>query len=381
MTRRLLLAVSPGEIWAALTENDELVGLRLARTFGAARPGDLYLGRVVALRPELPAVLVDIGEERPAFLSGEDVPRGAKLREGEAVTVKVLKAARADKAAGLTTKLDADEQKFAVTGAPPKLLWRRETPLDSLLKEFSADEITIDDTAALAELKRNFAGIVTLHSGATPLFEAEGVAAAIETTMAARVALPKDGAITIEATAAAILVDVDGGRGGALAANLAAASEIGRQIRLRDLSGPIVIDFISMKERGHRTRVEAALKEAVGEGAQYLGWTRLGHFELVLKRRRASLMEMLFEHRPGAASVKTALMVALDALRQLQRESRAAPGKRFGLQVHPEIAACLDREAGEARRDLEARLGHAIKIVTETRPRDSVAVVDVSLPR
>ena len=124
------------------------------------------------------------------------------------------------------------------------------------------------------------------------------------------------------------------------------------------------------------------MKEAVGEGAQYLGWTRLGHFELVLKRRRASLTELLFEHRPGAASVKTALTVALDALRRLQRESRAAPGKRFGLQVHPEIAACLEREAGEARHDLEMRLGHAVKIIAETQPRDSIAVgVDVSSPR
>lgn len=381
MTRRLLLAISPGEIWAALTENDELVELRLARTFGAARPGDLYLGRVVALRPELPAVLVDIGEERPAFLSGEDMPRGTKLREGEAVTVKVLKAARADKAAGLTMKLDADEQKIVAGGAPPKLLRRRETPLTSLLKEFAADETVIDDIAALAEAKRNATGAVTLHNGAIPLFEAEGVAAAIESAVAARVALPRDGAIAIEATAAAILIDVDGGRGGALGANLAAAGEIGRQIRLRDLSGPIVIDFIGMKDRGQRARVEAALKEAVGEGAQYLGWTRLGHFELVLKRRRASLTELLFEHRPGAASVKTALTVALDALRQLQRESRAAPGKRFGLQIHPEIAACFEHEAGEARRDLETRLGRAIKIIVETRPRDSVAVVDVLSPR
>lgn len=381
MMRRLLLAISPGEIWAALTENNELIGLRLARAHGTARPGDLYLGRVVALRPELPAVLVDIGEGRPAFLSGEDMPRGTKLREGEAVTVRVLKAARADKAAGLTMKLDTDEQKVAAAGAPPKLLVQRETSLASLLKEFSADEIVIDDTAALAEAKRNATGAVTLHNGATPLFEAEGIAAAIKSAVAARVALPKDGAITIEATAAAILIDVDGGRGGALAANLAAANEIGRQIRLRDLSGPIVIDFIGMKERGQRARVEAALKEAVGEGAQYLGWTRLGHFELVLKRQRASLTELLFEQRPGAASVKTALTVALDALRQLQRESRAAPGKRFGLLVHPEIATCLEREAGEARCDLETRLGHAVKIIAEARPRDSVAVVDVSSPR
>ncbi len=193
-----------------------------------------------------------------------------------------------------------------------------------------------------------------------------------------RVPLPKDGAIAIEPTAAAILIDVDGGRGGALSTNLAAAPEIARQIRLRDLSGPVVIDFIGMKDRGARDRVAAALKQALGEGAQYLGWTRLGHFELALKRRRPSLTEQLFEQRPGTAATRTALTVALDALRRLQRESIAAPGKRFRLLVHPDIAASFDSDAAEARRDLEARLGYAVKIVVETRPRDSVAIDPVS---
>jgi ribonuclease G len=370
MTRRLLLALSPGEIWAALLVDDELSALRLVRTNGAARPGDLYLGRVVALRPELPAVLVDIGEERPAFLSGEDMPRGVKLREGEAVVVKVLKAARADKAAGLSMKLDVEDQKLAADGTAPKLLRRRETPLAGLIREFSADEIATDDSAALPEIKRLFDGPVRLRMGPQSLFEMHGVS--IDSVLTPRVALPKDGSITIETTSAATLIDVDGGRGGALSANLAAADEIARQIRLRDLSGPIVIDFIGMKERGPRVRVEAVLKQSLGEGAQYLGWTRLGHFELVMKRQRASLTEMLFEH--GSVAAKKPLTVALEALSQTQRDSRAAPGKRFGLTVHPEVAAVLDREAAEARRELEGRLGYRVSVAVEARPRNSFAV-------
>jgi Ribonuclease G/E len=210
-----------------------------------------------------------------------------------------------------------------------------------------------------------------LHSDPAPLFEAEHVGSAIAAALAPRVALPAGGAITLEATAAATMIDVDGGRGGALAVNLDAAVEIARQTRLRDLAGPIVIDFIGMKEADQRARVAAALKQALGLGPHYLGWTRLGHFELVVARRRASLTETLFD----GTGQKTPLTVALEALRRIQRESRHAPGKRFALHAHPDVAACLDGAARGARRELEARLGYALKITAEARARDTVAIV------
>jgi ribonuclease G len=373
---KLLLAVSPGEIWAALVAHGDLCALRLVRTYGTSKPGDLYLGRVVALRPELPAALVDIGEARPAFLGGEAIGRGIKLREGEIVTVKVIKAARADKATGLTMKLDREEREVRTAGTPPKLIRRRETVLASLIKELPADEIAIDDVSALGEVKRSFAGEVKVYLGEKPMLEAEGVAALIESAVAPRVALPVGGAISIDMTWAAILIDVDGGRAGALSANLAAAAEIGRQIRLRDLSGPIVIDFVGMRERSQRSQVVTALMRASGE-VQCLGWTRLGHFELVAKRHRPSLTEQLYERRTDAFAIRTPLTVALDGLRALQRESRATPGHRLGLRVHPEIAACFDREAADARRELEMRLGYTIKIDAEPRSRDSFALVPI----
>ncbi|HKW55263.1 MAG TPA: hypothetical protein VJO12_16350, partial [Stellaceae bacterium] len=109
MSGTLLIAASPGELWAALVEDETLRELRVFRVeAGRGRIGEVILGRVVALKAELPAALVDIGVARPAFLSAEDATPGsgiAALTEGGAITVQVTKEARADKAVGVSTRL------------------------------------------------------------------------------------------------------------------------------------------------------------------------------------------------------------------------------------------------------------------------------------
>ncbi|HKT20763.1 MAG TPA: hypothetical protein VJR47_22110, partial [Stellaceae bacterium] len=104
MSRTLFLSVSPGEIWAALEEEGALEGLRVLRSGAAGEAGGIFLGRVVALRPELPAALIEIGLDRPGFLDARDADprRGLSgLTEGSAVIVELIKAPRAEKAAGL----------------------------------------------------------------------------------------------------------------------------------------------------------------------------------------------------------------------------------------------------------------------------------------
>ena len=116
MSRTLACQVSPGEVWAALVEEGELIGLRVVREGDADVVGGVFLGRIVALRPELPAVLVDIGLDRPGFLDARDVDRkrGIEgLTEGQALIVEVTKAARADKAAGLRVLRAADTRRDA----------------------------------------------------------------------------------------------------------------------------------------------------------------------------------------------------------------------------------------------------------------------------
>jgi ribonuclease G len=379
MIRRLLIAASPGELWAALAEDNEAVALRLVRTDGAPRRGDVFLGRVVALRPELPAALVDIGAVRPAFLGVKEMPR-----EGEAMIVKVTRPARADKAATVTAKLTPEDMAQAKTGssaAPPILLHRRETALVELFGQFAAmpfDAVVIDDAATFATARPWLAGHrpeleVTLYRDSEPLFDANGVGGVIETAVSPRIALAGGGAITIESTLAATLIDVDGGEESAMAANLASVREIVRQIRLRDIAGPIVVDFIGMTNRGQRARVAAALDAALSDAdeVQVLGWTRLGHFEMLRPRRRPSLAEMLFEHEPSGGRRKTSLTVALEALRRLDRETRQAPAVRYRLRVSADVAAVLAGAASGALRNLEARLGRRVVVTADSRPREN----------
>jgi len=434
----LLLAVSPGELWAALVEGGEATALRVFRATRRVAIGEVILGRIVALRPDLPAALVDIGQDRPGFLSAEDAVPGkgiAALHEGQAVIVQVVKEPRADKAAGLSMRprlagrhavlrptrpgqdweargaaasvapdelaadLDALRRRWqaietaARSGDPPARLERAATPVALALGDFATgrpDRIIVDDRAALAEARAWLARHqpellekLELHPAALPLFEEHGVAGEIAAALAPRVGLPGGGALTIETTAAATLIDVDSGGGerrgkdaaaSALAVNLAAAHAIARHIRLRNLAGPIIIDFVGMRRREQRDRVRGALAEALaGDGdSEILGWTRIGHMELVRKRRQAPLGELLFEYRPGGGLVKTPLTVALEALRSLLREAEATPGRAPRLHLHPEVAAALEGEAREGLRALETRLGRPIALIPEPgRPRDS----------
>lgn len=116
VSRTLACQVSPGEVWAALEVDGELIGLRIARDGDADIVGGVFLGRIVALRPELPAALVDIGVDRPGFLDGRDIDRKrgiAGLTEGQTLIVEVAKAARADKAAGLRVLRASDARREA----------------------------------------------------------------------------------------------------------------------------------------------------------------------------------------------------------------------------------------------------------------------------
>lgn len=411
MTRTLLLSRSPGELWAALAENDGLAALRLWRVGSQGQPGEIVLGRVRAIRPELPAALIDIGLERSGFLSGEDVePRGglANLHEGQAIIVQVTKEARADKATGLSMRLQrrgnrlAEMERRAIAeaaaqpGPVPRLLGSSAGVLELALDALAAaalDEIVIDDAAALAEARRwvlhhapSLSERLILHRGRTPLFEDRGVSEEIAGALVPRVALEGGGALIIEHTAAATVIDVDSGlaegrgdaRAAALAINLTAANALARQVRLRSLAGPIVVDFIGMRHRDDRLKVEAALAAALAEDrdSDVLGWTRLGHLELVRKRRHSPLPELLFERVANGGWRRTSLTIALDVLRTLARQTAAAPaGRVWRLRVNPEIAAILAARARSARLELESRVGRAIEIVADpTFDRETIDI-------
>ena len=306
MKRTIALAVHARGTWAALKEDDAVVELKLVRGGAPSRVGEIWLGRVVGLRPELPAALVEIGFYRPVFLSAEDVvpkSRFKTLHEGETVVVEIAKDPRADKAAGVTMRL---AQPLAPpAGAKPPL--RLDAPLPAALAlvggwlDPAPDAIAADDRTLYAELRNGLrakypALVERLTFSNEPLYEAAGIADAVEQATTSHLALPGGGFLLIEPTALGVTVDVDSGAAkSAVAANVEAARSLARQIRLRNLSGPIVVGFVGMKGKGERERVLAALRKALARHAadcQALGWTRLGHVELVRKRRAPSLAEI-----------------------------------------------------------------------------------------
>ena len=246
------------------------------------------------------------------------------------------------------------------------------------------DAVVVDDPAAVLELRMAFAGAAVEHR-AEALFSVD-LDALFDQALSPTIALAGGGAVHIETTRAAVLIDVDSGSpaGGSpddigLAADLAAAPVIARQMRLRNLGGGIVIDFIGLDPPRLRERVRAALAEALAPDpvpTQVLGWTRLGHLELVRPRRRRPLAEALGERNAEGVLVKSAVTVALEALRAVRRAARVEPGRNWGLAVAPEVAVVLSGPAAAARGALERQLARGLAVNAEPgRPRERFEIV------
>lgn len=382
MRRDLLIAAGPGEWRAALTEDNLAVELRVERGDGAEF-GSIHLGRVLRLLPALGAVLVDIGGDRPGFLpQSQMLPRGRRLDEGERVVVQIRREAQGGKAPQLTTGITGPGGSVAPVEAraarldPPARLDPAASFAAALAGVLPAPQaVTVDDPAAIPELRAAFPDADVAHETAArwPI----DLDALFDEALSPSLALPSGGSVHLEATRAATMIDVDSGTPetgspgqSALAVDLAAALLIARQLRLRNLGGGIVVDFVGLDDRRGRERVHAVLTRALAADParpQLLGWTRLGHFELVRPRRTRPLAEALLEPAAAGLRVKDAVTLALEALRALRREDRAQPGRSWRLIVAPEVAAALADGAAAARRDLEHRLGREIAVAADPR--------------
>jgi ribonuclease G len=366
----------------------------------------------VSLRPRLAGRLLTLTPGRAGIVMPKQADparrqRLASLLEGrlpDEVGAALGRAALAAAPDAVATEVAALQarwaslQQRAARATPPARLDDDAGLVGHLLAAFAEqppERIVIDDRAILAatrswlarhqpDLPRDLA----LHDGADDVFERHGVADDLAAATAIRVALAGGGegagALTVETTAAMNVIDVDGGdavagrgdpRMAVLGVNLAAAAAAARQIRLRNLAGAIVIDFISMERRGDRERVGATLQQALaGDPArpQILGWTRLGHVELTRRRRHRPLAEILFERPAGGVPVKSALTTALEALRAAARQALHQPARAPSLVVHPTVAAAFAGPAAAALSQFEAALARPVAIVSDpVRGRDT----------
>jgi ribonuclease G len=199
---------------------------------------------------------------------------------------------------------------------------------------------------------------VHLYTEATPLFDKFDIESEIRDLFKARVELPTGGSLVIQPTEALISIDVNTGRYTGkkdpektiLRTNLEAAREIARQIRLRDIGGIIVCDFIDMETRFNREKVLQELRTHLGRDrarTKALAVSELGLVEMTRQRVRPSLWHSMTTDCPtcaGTGRVFTPEVVARRLERALKRAGHERRERQLSVRLHPEVALYLLEE-------------------------------------
>jgi ribonuclease G len=238
-----------------------------------------------------------------------------------------------------------------------------------------------------AALEPGLAARCICHDGAAALFEEAGVEAALEAALSPRVALEGGGWLMIEETEALVAIDVNTGgsvachgsaREAAVKTNLTAAREIARQLRLRNLGGLVVIDFLHLEAARERRALMAALRAALaGDRApiRLSGLSQFGLVELTRRRTGQSLSRLLGGACPqcGGRRAKAVRTIGQDVLRQMARcARRAAPGL-ITVRAAPAVIAWLEGSAALAA--LQAELARAVSL--EPAGGDDAEMIEV----
>jgi ribonuclease E len=200
-----------------------------------------------------------------------------------------------------------------------------------------------------------FADRLHLDTGSEPLFHRYGIEQEIAKIQQRRLPLPGGGSLVIDQTEALVAIDVNSGNfrvdndaeETAFRVNLVAAKEVARQLRLRDLGGVIVIDFIDMREERHRREVERTLREAVRRDrarTKTLRMSQFGIVEMTRQRIRPSLKRSSFEDCPcckGTGQVKTTESMSIEVMRLLQLAAHRLSVARVQVRVTDNVAQYL----------------------------------------
>ncbi|HOD82891.1 MAG: Ribonuclease E [Planctomycetes bacterium ADurb.Bin126] len=275
------------------------------------------------------------------------------------------------------------------TCRPPSEIYQESDLVIRTLRDVYNSDVDriVCDNEEVARRVQEFLGVampkaknqVELYSGQEGLFHDAGLETEIEKIYARRVELPSGGSLVIDQAEALVAIDVNSGRfrehsdaeTTATKINIQAAKEIARQLRLRDLGGVIVMDFIDMREEKNRRSVEKALREAIKTDRARTKLTRISAFgiiEMTRQRIRPSLQRAVYrtcQHCDGSGLIKTEESVALMVMRNLQRATAQADVARVEVQVTPSVAHHLaNHERGQIAR-LEEKTGKTVTIQAE----------------
>jgi ribonuclease G len=256
------------------------------------------------------------------------------------------------------------------------------------------DLVTYETTRILIDSRENFQKISTFaqeympqvapllehYTGERPLFDLHGVEEEIEKALARRVDLKSGGYLIIDQTEAMTTIDVNtGGYVGVrnfddtvFKTNLEAAQTIARQLRLRNLGGIIIVDFIDMESTEHRKDVLEELNRALEKDHTRItvsGFTALGLVEMTRKRTRESLAHILCESCPtcnGRGQIKTAQTLCYEILRELLREARQFNARELRVVAAPSVTDLFLEEESQSLAMLSDFIGKPISLHAES---------------
>jgi ribonuclease G len=286
-------------------------------------------------------------------------------------------------------------------GAPaPQLLYQDL----SLAQRVLRDMVSVGTARVLVDSRENHqklvafaerympkvAGKLEHYTGERPLFDLYNVEDEIEKALSRRVDLKSGGTLIIDQTEAMTTIDVNtGGFVGSrnfddtvFKTNLEAAQAIARQLRLRNLGGIIVLDFIDMQSEEHRAAVLEELKRALGRDRMRItvnGFTALGLVEMTRKRTRESLAHVLCEPCPtcgGRGAVKTAVTVCYEILREILREARAFNAREFRILASQDVIDRFLEDEAASLEMLSSFIGKPVSMQVETSyPQEQFDIV------
>src|SRR5690606_21634769 len=228
-------------------------------------------------------------------------------------------------------------------------------------------------------LMPSHAKVVQPYREATPIFARNGIEAQLDKMLQPQVTLKSGGYLIINQTEALVSIDVNSGRSTrehsieetALQTNLEAAEEIARQLRLRDLAGLIVIDFIDMEENRNNRAVERKLKDCLKHDRARIQVGRISHFgllEMSRQRIRSGVLESSTEICPtcgGTGHMRSVSSVALHLLRALEEQLLKSAANDLIVRTRPDTALYLLNHKRAHLRDLEGRFGVAIIVQSD----------------
>ena len=288
-------------------------------------------------------------------------------------------------------KVWAGIQEKSRNAAPPALLYQDLNLSLRVLRDMVNEEtarILIDSretyrhVAAFAQdYIPNVAERIEHYMGERPLFDLYGVEDEIERALARRVDLKSGGYLIIDQTEALTTIDVNTGAfvsgrsfdDTIFKTNLEAAQVIARQLRLRNLGGIIIIDFIDMDSEDHRNAVLNEFRKAIARDRVRMtvnGFTQLGLVEMTRKRTRESLAHVLCEPCPecqGRGELKTPQTVCYEILREILREARQFNAKEFRIIASQRVIDLFLDEESQHLAMLEEFIGKPISLQVESQ--------------